>query len=46
MFGKGVAGDVRFSEKTKPRDSAGPGELMPLRVTNGTELHLADDSVE
>src|SRR6267143_5348239 len=46
MFGKGVAGEVRFREEAKPGDSAGARKLMPLRLTDGTELHLADDSLE
>lgn len=45
MFGKGVAGDMRFLEKREPRD-ASAGELVPLRFIDGMKIHLRDELAE
>ena len=46
MFGKGMAGDVRFREQSEAGYSAGPGKLMPLRCADRTQLHAANHAME
>lgn len=46
VFGKSVAGDVRFSEQAKTSDTTSARKLMPLRCTNGAQLHAANHAME
>jgi hypothetical protein len=45
MFGKSVAGDVRFLKQRKSGDSSA-GELMPLRIADGMQAHFRDEMSE
>ena len=46
VFWKGVAGDVGLGEQAEAGDAASPGELMPLRLADGPQLHAANHAME
>jgi hypothetical protein len=41
-----VAGEVRLREQAKPGNSAGAGELMPLRLAYGPKAQSENNMVE
>jgi hypothetical protein len=46
VFRKSVAGDVGFGEEAKAGDAAGSGKLVPLRCSDGAQLHAANHAME
>ena len=46
VFGKSVAGDVRFRKQAHSGDAAGVGELMPLGFAERMQIELADECTE
>jgi hypothetical protein len=44
VFGKGVAGEVGLRKEAEAGDSASAGELVPLGLPDGPEIHFTDDS--
>ena len=46
VFGKSVAGDVRFRKQAHAGDAAGVGEFMPIGFAERVQVELADERGE